>query len=448
MNRYLIILLVLLSACAKQEETFDLVIRNVNLIDGTGTELQEGVNIYIKGNQISAVNSNPITQEENVIDGTDKYVVPGLFDCHAHTANFKDDFPRFAHYGITSIFVPGGSTCTDAYYQGMRTMGAQDSIAAPRVFHTSQHFGMEGSHPAKTYANSPWKDGETIFFLRDTAQISSLVRQAAQKPILGIKLTIEDGPYPPLVERMPQEFVNHVNREARKNKLRVFVHISDNVELQMALDAGIRDIVHFTGVDLDFEKDKKLIEKIYDNDISWVTTLMLDKSMLYPKHPEWFEKDRLRAIYDQSEFEKVNDPDFIFRADEYVKYFKEFYGFENPDLQQVMQFQVNDIKTLYEQGVNMVVGTDTGNDFILPGYSVHEEMQLLELGGMLPMDIIKMATYNAAKMMDTSASLGSVEEGKLADLILLDKNPLDAIKNTLSIHTVIKNGKIQDRLSP
>lgn len=437
----------MLAACSEpQSDPFDLVIRNVNLIDGTGAELKQGVNIYIKGNQISTINAGPVQQQENVIDGTGKYVIPGLFDCHAHTANFKSDFPRFAHYGVTSIFVPGGSTCTDSYYEGMRSMGSQDSIAAPRVFHTSQHFGMEGSHPAKTYANSPWKEGETIYYLRDTSQISSLVRKVAKQPILGIKLTIEDGPYPPIVERMPQEFVDHVNKEALKNGLRVFVHVSDNIELQMALDAGIKDIVHFTGVDLDFEKEKELVSQIYNDSISWVTTLMLDKSMLYPKHPEWFEEDNLRAIYDASEFEKANDPDFIFRAEEYIKYFKEFYGFQDPDLKQVMEFQVDDIKILNENGVNMVLGTDTGNDFILPGYSLHEEMQLLELGGMQPMDIIKMGTANAAKMMDVSDTLGTVEQGKLADLVLLDKNPLVSIKNTLSIATVIKNGKIQNRL--
>lgn len=91
----------------------------------------------------------------------------------------------------------------------------------------------------------------------------------------------------------------------------------------------------------------------------------------------------------------------------------------------------------------MVLGTDTGNTFILPGHSLHEEMQLLELGGMQPMDILVMGTINAAKMMDSEHSLGSIEEGKLADMVLLNKNPLASIKNTLAIHSVYKNGKLQ-----
>ena len=94
----------------------------------------------------------------------------------------------------------------------------------------------------------------------------------------------------------------------------------------------------------------------------------------------------------------------------------------------------------------MVLGTDTGNDFNFPGYSLHEEMQLLEIGGMEPLDIIKMGTLNAAKMMKAQDSLGSIEVGKIANLILLDKNPLESIRNTLEINKVIKNGVVQKRL--
>ncbi|HNP08733.1 MAG TPA: amidohydrolase family protein, partial [Cyclobacteriaceae bacterium] len=97
-------------------------------------------------------------------------------------------------------------------------------------------------------------------------------------------------------------------------------------------------------------------------------------------------------------------------------------------------------------GLNMVLGTDTGNDFNFPGYSLHEEMQLLELGGMEPLEIIKMGTLNAAKMMNSQDSLGSIETGKIANMILLDKNPLEKMSNTLLINTVIKRGAIQKRI--
>lgn len=94
----------------------------------------------------------------------------------------------------------------------------------------------------------------------------------------------------------------------------------------------------------------------------------------------------------------------------------------------------------------MVLGTDTGNTFIFPGYALHEEMQLMELGGMDPLLIIKLGTLNAAKMMKVDDKLGSIEVGKIADLIVLNENPLASISNTLTIDRVVKNGKIQERI--
>ncbi|MBS9462869.1 amidohydrolase family protein [Flagellimonas sp. 389] len=447
----LLVLIFLLGSCKNEKEgkpKYDLVISNVNLIDGTGKDMQRNVNVYVKESKISKIDTVTIesNEQKNVINGEGKYLIPGLFDCHAHTGDYKGDFPRFMHYGVTSVFITGGGTCTNEYFRQMRGMGTQDSIPAPRVFHTSQHLIVEGSHPVKTYNSSEWIEGESFFIMKDTAQISELVKRVSEYPISGIKLTIEDGPYPPYVERMPQEFVNHVNKEAIKNGTRVFAHVSDNLELQMAIDAGIKNLLHYTGVDLDFEKDKELIQRIYRDSISWVTTLMLDKSMMYPKNPEWFEVEGLKEIYPAEEFEKMNDTDYIFRAEEFMKYFQEYYDFDNPSLKQVVQFQVEDFIELTNNGVNMVLGTDTGNDFILPGYSLHEEMQLLELGGMPTMDIIKMGTLNAAKMLEVEGKLGSIEVGKIADMVLLDKNPLEEIKNTLSIYSVIKNGAVQQRI--
>lgn len=443
---YLIILVFIVSCTERPNKKYDFIISNVDLIDGTGATLKSNINVYIKDGRIAHIDKIEINEEETVIDGTNKYLIPGLYDCHAHTSNYKLDFPKFIHYGITSIFVPGGSTCTNEYFKKMRDLGSQDSIAAPKVFHTSQHFIMEGGHPVRTYTSNNWTEGETVFYLKDTLQIESLVKEVVQFPILGIKLTIEDGPMPPPIPRMPKEFINKVVAEAKKNNTKVFVHISDNTELKMAVEAGITDIIHFTGVDLDFEKDKEMVELIYKSDISWVTTLMLDKSFMYPLHPEWIEQTDIKDIYSVEEIGKPNTPFAIKKAKDYLGYFKTAYGFENPSLENIITFQVNDIKTLYENGVNMVLGTDTGNTYIFHGRSLHEEMQLLEMGGMEPIDIIKMGTHNAAKMMGVLDDAGTIEKGKYADMVLLDKNPLESIKNTLSINTVFKNGITQQRI--
>jgi imidazolonepropionase-like amidohydrolase len=444
---YFLVFVIIIGCTKGPIKKYDLVISNVHLIDGTGTSLESNVNVYIKDGRINLIDKADIGKTETVIDGTDKYLIPGLFDCHTHTGNYRMDFPKFIHFGVTSTFILGGSTCTTEYYKEMREIGNQDSLPAPRVFHTSQHFISEGSHPVRTYSSSNWREGETVFFLKDTLQIESLVKEASQYPIQGIKLTIEDGPMPPPIPRMPQEFINKVVKEAKKNNTKVFVHISDNVELRMALEAGINNIVHYTGVNLDFDRDKEMIDLIYQSDVSWVTTLMIDKSFIYPLHPEWVTQTEIKELYSNEEsISNLTNESEIAKAKDYLGFFESDYGVESPTLENMMAFQVEEIKILYENGVNMVLGTDAGNTYNFHGHSLHEEMQLLELGGMKPMDIIKMGTYNAAKMMDVLDDLGTIEEGKIADMVLLDENPLESIKNSLTINTVFKNGRIQQRI--
>ncbi len=448
MKRLGVLMMILLGfGCRPEPATeYDLIISNVNLIDGTGSPLKEVISVGIKEGKIKALAKALKGKSNTYLNGSGKYLIPGLFDCHIHTIDYQKDFPKFMHYGVTSVFITGGSLCTDAYYAEMREHGEQDSIPAPRVFHTSQHFSMEGRHPSKTYPSNQWRDGESIFYLKDTLQIEGLVQRVAQHPNTGIKLTIEDGPHPPFVERMPFEFVEKTVKEAEKYDLEVFAHVSDNEELAMAIRAGVQNLVHFTGVDLNPNNSiqVQLLSEFRKRDPSWVTTLMIDKSFWYPLYPDWFESKSLLPEY-QAMRKRVTEKSKWF-ATAYLNMYKESYGLTEDHLPVLMTPQVQDIQFLYDKGFNMVLGTDTGNDFNFHGYSLHEEMQLLEMGGMQPLDILKMWTLNAAKMLAVDHELGSIEVGKLADMVLLDKNPLEAIENTLAITTVIKNGKIQQRI--
>ena len=443
-----LVLAATLTCCGiSQDQKYDLVISKVNLIDGTGSPLQTGVNVYVKDRLIVKVDSGQVEQAVVQISGEGKYLIPGLFDCHVHPGdNFEQDFSRLMHYGITSIFIPGGSSCTDETFALMRELGGQNSIPAPRVFHTSHHFTTKGRHPVKTYASSKWVEGKTVFYLRDTAQISRLVKQVSQQPILGIKLTIEDGPAPPFVTRIPQAFINKTVEEAKKYGLEVFAHVSDNEELGMAVAGGAQNLVHFTGVNINPVDSVHLgyIEKLKDRAASWVTTLMIDKSFLYPSNIEWFEEDWMLPVY-QKEKEGITE-EVKRRSEFYSKLLQEEYGIEGNELKDFIIPQVNDIQFLMDKGLNMVLGTDAGNDFNFYGYSLHEEMQLMAMGGIEPLDIIKMGTMNAAIMMHAQDSLGSIEEGKFADMLLLDQNPLEDIRNTLSINAVLKAGKVQKRI--
>jgi len=444
-THFIMLLAFLGAACSTDSiQTYDLVVENVNLWNGVDDSLHRGAYVYLLDGRIAQISNGADESAKESIDGTGKFLIPGLWDAHVHTTDYQRDFPKFMEYGVTSVLIPGGSTCTDAYYAEMRAMGEQDSLPAPKVFHTSQHFTLEGRHPVKTYDSPNWVEGETVYFLRDTQQITELVAEVAKKPIDGIKLTIEDGPHPPFVQRMPREFVNQVEKQAAKRGLRVFTHVSDNLEFEMAIDAGITEFLHFTGIDLDVKRDSVLLAKMEGREYHLVTTFMIDKSFLYPKFPEWVEENGLREQYGDEPFAELYSPQKKAIAEEFYNYYAEVIGITEPSLADMSAYQVEDLRLLLDRGFNLVTGTDVGNTFNLPGHSLHEELELLVLGGMTPVEVLRMATANAARMLEVENDLGTLEVGKVANMVLLKNNPLTDIRNSRSISMVLKNGRVQE----
>lgn len=445
----LLIVGTLISCESEAKEEFDVVISNVNLIDGTGKPLRQNINVYIKDSLIVRLDSISFENKvvDNIINGEGKYLIPGLIDGHTHPGNIQENFPRFIHYGVTGILVTGCGACSDEHFTEMRTLSAIDSIPSPKVYHTSQHFTMEGRHPIKTYRGDNWVNEKTVFLIEDTLQIEDYVRRVAENPIVGIKVTIEDGPDPPFVPRIPQEFVTKIVAEARKYDLEVFAHVSDMDEVMIAEKAGVQNIIHFLGVDIIPEQHEDIIESLGSKNTSWVTTLSLGKSFFYPLHPEWLSVPELVIAYPIGQTKEKITPQRIQYANEMIKYLETVMEIASPNLENSTISSVADIKFLAGKGCNVVIGTDTYNEFIFPGYSMHEEMQMMEMGGFFtPLEIIKMSSHNGAEMLGVLDKTGTIEIGKYADMVLLDKNPLETISNTLKINTVIKNGKVQTRM--
>jgi imidazolonepropionase-like amidohydrolase len=108
-------------------------------------------------------------------------------------------------------------------------------------------------------------------------------------------------------------------------------------------------------------------------------------------------------------------------------------------------FELNLIGKMNEKGVKFLAGTDFPNPYVFPGFSLHDELSLMVKGGMPILDALRTATINPAKFMNKADDFGSVEVGKIASLILLNKNPLEDIENSTSIETVIIRGKVYNR---
>ncbi|MGH8236795.1 MAG: amidohydrolase family protein [Steroidobacteraceae bacterium] len=123
------------------------------------------------------------------------------------------------------------------------------------------------------------------------------------------------------------------------------------------------------------------------------------------------------------------------------------------DLYKEMQSVLRPLVPLYAEnarllnraGVMLLAGTDVGIPALIPGISLHEELELLVDAGLTPLEVLRTATLNPARVLGLADSLGSIEVGKLADLVLLDANPLADIRNTQRIRAVVADGRLHRR---
>ena len=420
-------------------ERYDLAIAGVTLIDGNGGPPRQDVSVYVRDGRIAAVaDARQQRTAETVVDGAGKYLVPGLIDAHAHPFPVEESFPEFVRHGVTSILIPGCSVCSPENLARARALSTSGELAAPRVFHTSQHFTMEGRHPVKTYPSPDWVEGRTVYFLREQGDAAGAVEAVADQPIVGIKLTIEDGPVPPLVEMIPVERVREVVEAAHERGLEVFAHVSSVKGLRVAEAGGVDHLLHFVGLDIDWARDAAMIDRLRQRDPSWVTTLMVDKALLYPLHPQWLEALEASGVADADEILRLQASRSAGRS---LEVLEQLYPGRRPTLEGILGPQVEDLRGLHDRGFSLVVGTDTANRFIFPGRSVHEEMEILALG-FEPSEILPIATRNAAAMLGALDELGTLEVGKRADMVLLEADPLEDIRNVRRIGGVWRDGQL------
>lgn len=149
--------------------------------------------------------------------------------------------------------------------------------------------------------------------------------------------------------------------------------------------------------------------------------------------------------------ERTVDPRLVYLPPDELAWWKqeykkgETYAGDTDSLLRGWEVVLKIVGVLARNGVGIMVGTDFGGPYIFPGYSVHKEMEILVDAGLTPLQALQAATINPAIFLNKTDSFGAVETGKLADLVILNANPLVDIRNTQKIHAVIMNGRFLDR---
>lgn len=247
-----------------------LVIVDATLIDGTGAPPREGVTIFIRAGLITSITPvSEATRPEGatVIDGSGKYVIPGLADMHAHFGTgglLADDsltvdrvLRQFVYYGVTTVLNVGATNGSVNEILELRRRRARGELQAPHIYATGGLLTVPGSHPIGTIMTVPdgadpttydWSQ-RGVWVVRTPTEVREIVGRLADAGMDGIKIVIESGPGPFGDDhpQMPPELVTAAVEEARRYGLPVFAHATSPDELEGGVEAGVRAFMRLVG---------------------------------------------------------------------------------------------------------------------------------------------------------------------------------------------------------
>jgi imidazolonepropionase-like amidohydrolase len=375
------------------------------------------------GDRIRAIQpdaSARLAADVQTVDARGKFLIPGLWDMHAHTW-FSD--------GVSPLFIPNGVT-------GVRMMGSfggDDEIRKSREeIAAGKRIGPRVKMTGRRLTTKP-------VVVRDEEDARRKVREAVQAGDDFIKI------YDPL----PRQLYFAIADESRKLRIPFAGHVPQpEVTAEEASNAGQLSIEHDYFIRKDIQQVLNGPDDVGIGSLNAAQVAGLSRLFAtLRKNNTWFCATltaRPRAIQIQP-----NDPRWRYFTRD-VKGFYEKMPFLVAADQAERARRVNAAilsltGAMHKAGVGFIAGTDTGINGPFPGFSLHEELQQLVACGLSPMDSLRSATYNAAKCLGLLESLGTIERGKLAEMVLLDTNPLDDIANTQKINMVFTGGRVYRR---
>jgi hypothetical protein len=372
-------------------------------------------------------------------------LIPGLWDMHVHGTRFESTLPLYIANGVTGVREMFGPPHANRF----RAQLAAKHLIAPHI-----------------YLASPIIDGKPPFWPGDSIEVATA--EEARRAVDEQKQRGAD--FIKVYSLLSREAYFAIIDEARRQNIPVDGHVPNSVSIWEVTAAKQRTIEHLFGMELGCSsRETDLRPKFLAANPSkkeW-DALLLEAWQSYSderckglfaelkKNGTW----PVPTLVVRHSFGLLNDPQFT--SDNRVRYFSgEFRDFVTGKLDPRMKessasdfgviretFTAESRLTgeLFHAGVPMLAGTDVGNPFCFPGFSLHDELALLVDSGLTPLAALQTATLNAAIFMNATDRYGSVSKGKVADLVLLDADPLQDIHNTTKIQEVFLDGTQFDR---
>ena len=415
-------------------------ITGVTLIDGTTRPPVQNAVVVIDGSKISqagAAASVKVPAGAMVIDGRGKFVIPGLADMHHHLQsgstrpqqNLHSNLRRMLAVGVTTVFDPSVSL---KEFTALKAAAADDAAPYAHFFSTgpivtvkSDYFGLMVGAPTPDNA----------------MQAQAAVRDLKAAGVDAIKVGYDDLSWS-MTQGLPtlkREVLEAIITEAHQQNLKVFAHAPVLKHAKDALGLGLDGLMH--GI-IDEPIDQEFITLMKRNRASYVATMALFNDMADVN--AWAK--RLAPSWDRAALQPARLYEF-FASPAGVQRFNSIFS-NLAFTRSHLPVQKDNVKKILDAGIPVVLGTDTGFEGVLIGVSTQIELELLVDAGLTPRQALGAATINAARMIGREKDLGTVEAGKLADLVILDADPLRDIRNVTRIVRTMKGGVLYEPVDP
>lgn len=459
-----------LSACQPSEVIFEdaLCIENISIIDHE-EGLKENQTIIIKAGKIYQVTPSQelhLSKKNTIIDGTGKFMIPGLWDAHVHFSYIEELAPRmldlFLVFGVTSVRDTGGRF---DFVKKWKEQSLANPTNAPRVMIAGPlldglpnvYDGSDSGHPALSVGLKSVEDVKDkvneldslgVDFLKayemlSPDQFAMLIKQGREK---GLKVT---GHVPLSMDVISasnaglnsMEHLRNLELSCASNANALLLQrqkllVSGKVELGGVLRSKIHlDQRRVAIENFDEEKAKEVLKVLAKNETWQIPTLTLNTGFTkrYFLTPDW--QDSFNYLSDSIKLEWKE------RAESFSEYKISPFNI------QYSEWMLDMTGRIHDSGIEIMAGTDCPIFFLTPGRSLHQELAMLVEAGLSPLEAIKAATINPAKYFNLQNELGAIKIDQWADLVILNANPLEDINNTKRINAVVKQGKYFDRNS-
>lgn len=436
----------------------DLVISGVTVVDVETGALRENQTVLIRGSRIAAVSSAavptvaPGTAE---FDGRGKYLIPGLWDMHVHAARAGRAprfWPLFLAHGVTGVRETGSYLDSLVHW---RSAARAPGTLAPRIVWSS-----------------PMLDGDP-----PTYEMARVVRTPADARAAVAEMQALGFDYLKIYNGLSRESFFTVADEARRRAVPIAGEVPDAVSPLEAADGGmqsfehlwnlfewcvpgayaLRDsLTHLSRTDAPEAERRPVRDAQYRRWLdgydpscadalalhlrragTWqVPTLAVNRSYSF-MDSTWTEDARRRWVPAAvlAEWDELRSSTLAEYGELGITAWRARYAHE-----------ADMLRRMARAGVGMLAGSDASNEpFVYAGASLHDELELLVEAGLSPLQALQAATLNPARYLGATDSLGTVATGRVADLVLLDANPLNDIRNTTRIRAVVLNGRLLDR---